>query len=749
MANSTAKVLAVQGASRAMIGSDLVKADTPLSLILNNLIDATAGNPNFPKAQEPKADGRTFRAHDGTQFYRSEARVATRAGQFGGPDVRFLKDIDGTIRLHIELEQSLPAGVPQSATPLGRVTGAPRIIWRGGQVALGAPTVFKDEDSGLWRMRFLQELAADEVSGLFAAMTEPNSRTALEINFTYSYTLSPRPEPDAGGNDVGDHVKDAIKKSLFDLFRRGIQGRLEATEATIATPQVMLNRRPVANVVRLDPVVMADARRRVKPRTGVRLDPKVIDAIAARPTGPVRPRPQPQPEPGIQHKTGKFTRRIPFFFDRDLDQHGHIFAAIAGGGGIATVWQDTEFGTIRPAEFPNTVYMLPHEYRLSYDPLRGLPHMVPVQYRADDDSFRLRITLRVEPWYDPARIARLKTALAHQSSGAFLHPTVIPGGVDRATMELRTAFPEDVDMIGADGPVEIDPRTPFDLVLDLSQEFYQLMTGMMTGPMGLNGVVQVALSQPDEPEDADPDDGAGARTIQMRLNFNALGRLPLDIKAVSAAINPGSVELTNNCAQAVTVSETDITLMQLDENSVSPINIFSAALTGPDPIELEPGTSTTLEFAPEGPETGHVWNAVDLAITNSALALDPEASLRAIHDLADTAAFGWELTVQTFHFQIDQSGLPPQDQLMAVEVQMWRDDAPDRRVQVTLTKDQESDTVIFPRDLNDLISNDTAAEFLSLKTRTRGVYLTGFGDWGPEMDHTGSNLIAFAPARGT
>ena len=758
MSNSTAQVLAIQGVSRAMISKNVVHADTPMHSILSHLIDATAGDPNFPPTQEPLADGRAFRAHDGTAFYRVEARVATREGQFGGPDVRFLKDFDGTVRLHIELEQHFPAGVAATAQPLGKVTGTPRIRWTDGEISLNQPTVFRDENSGAWRMRFLKVLSASEVGDLFAAMTDPDADASLLIDFSYRYTISDQPEKDPKQKDFGDHLKDAIKDSIFDIFKKGIQGRLGGAEAGVSAialnaPQISLNRAAMANVRRLDPVVAADARVRVQPMTGVRLDPKVIDAIKRRPKvvkpggrqPPIRPRPQPDPHPQppkIQEKTGTFTRALSFFFDRDLDQHVHIFAAITGGS-LESVWQDTEFGAIRPAEFPNTVYMLPHEFRLSYDPLRGLPHMVPVQYKADDDTFRLRVTLRVEPWYDPSKVARLQAALAHQSSGAFLHPTIVPGGVETATMELRTAFPEDVDLIGSDGPVAIDPRAPFDLVLDLSQEFYQLMIGMMTGPVGLNGVVQVPLSTTAD----DGDDAATQiRTVEMRLNFNALGQLPLEIGAIPAAINPAEATITNNCAQAITINNTEITLLQLDENSVSPINIFGAGREPADPMVIEPGGTVDIAFAPDGAIDDPVWNAVELAITGHDLSLDPEASLRAIHDLADTAAFGWELTVTTFHFRIDQSALPPEQQIMAVEVQMWREDSPDRKVQVTLDAGKDSETITFPRDLNDLVSADAAAEFLSLKTRTRAVYLTGFGEWGPEMDHTGANLIAFAPA---
>ena len=300
MANSTAKVQAIQGASRAIIGANLVKADTPLSMILANIIDATAGEPNFPPAQEPKANGRAYKAHDGTQFYRLEARVATRAGQFGGPDIRFLKDIDGTIRLHVELEQQFPAGVPQTATPLGKISGTPRIVWAGGEVALGKPTIFRDAESGQWRMRFLQDLAASDVSGLFDAMTDRTASAKLELNFEYPYTISTDAAPDqGGGNSVGDQVKDAIKKGLFDIFRRGIQGRFESTEATIASPRLMLNRMPMATVRRLEPIKPADSRVRVNPQSGIKLDPKIIDAITKRPPiidGPIRiPRPNPQP----------------------------------------------------------------------------------------------------------------------------------------------------------------------------------------------------------------------------------------------------------------------------------------------------------------------------------------------------------------------------------------------------------------------------------------------------------------------
>ncbi len=439
-----------------------------------------------------------------------------------------------------------------------------------------------------------------------------------------------------------------------------------------------------------------------------------------------------------------FTRRVPFFFDRTLDQNLGVFRAISGAAVLPSDWQDSEWGTLCPAEFVNTVYLIPHEFRLAYDAARGLPHMLPVQYNAPDGSRRLRVMLRTEPWYDPARVAGLQAALSRQSGGIYLHPQVIAGGVTGARLTLRTIFPEDIAVAEdaeADG-VAIDLASPFDLTLDVSEEYYTLLATILTGTVGLTGTVEVTLAPTGN-------NGAPApvRRVPLVLTFQRLGALPLTEFVATATINPDRVDITNRAAQPVTVAGAEASLLLLDENALLPAAVLAARPAQPFPLTIDAGGSATLTFTPVAAPEGSVWNTVVPVLTGVTAAVDPDAALRAIHALAPPGTAGWRLRILSP--QLTQAAAAPgPDQMIAVEVRMTRDGA--APVQATLMAQEPERTVTFPRNLDDLIpagtNGGTAGDgFLRLSVTARGVWPGGFGGWSVPVDHVGDTLFVFVP----
>lgn len=709
------------------------RAAADMGVVLRTVSIAMLVEPVFLAGNEPMADARTYTAIDGRNFACPTLRIGRRGGAFPGPDVMFIREIDGTTFLHVVIEQSLPEGTPEGTQTLGTPVGPPRIDWNGGSLTLPDPTPVEGADPGTVELRILAPLEPDHVAMLVQAMTDPAANCEFVMVFGASYRVRATPP----GN------------------RPELQ--LPPWRKPVPFPRIPINPdrilRPLDGGPVLQPLAMRDMR--ITPARGVEsgtlqmldsgfvsksavISPDLLDRWIDRKLIDIPDLRRIPFEAEESAGTISFPRRLPFFFDRTLDQNLPVFRAISGAATLPSDWQDSEWGTLCPAEFVNTVYLLPHEFRLAYDAARGLPHMLPIQYAADDGTRRLRVVLRTEPWFDPGRVAGLQTALSRQSGGAYIHPRIIAGGAVGARLRLGTIFPERIAVAEdaeADG-VEIDVISPFDLTLDLSEEYYALLVTVLTGPVGLTGWVEVTLGPA-------ADGGTPAqRRIPLSLTFGRLGLLPLTESVATAAINPERVDITNRAAQPVTIGGAAASLLLLDENALLPAAVLAARPAEAFPLLLDAGGSATLTFAPVSAPEGAVWNAVVPVLTGITVAVDPDAALRAIHALAPPSTFGWQLRLLSPQLQ---AATQP-DPMLAVEIRMTRDGG--NPVQATLMAGQAERVVTFPRHLDDLIGNGAAADgFLRLSVTARGVWATGFGAWSAPADHVGDTLFVFVPPR--
>ncbi|VDS10669.1 hypothetical protein PARHAE_03887 [Paracoccus haematequi] len=726
------------------------RAAADMGIVMRALQMAMRLEPVFLPANEPVGDDRAYGTIDGLNFARPTLTLGQRGGSFPGPDVAFLKEIDGSVFLHIGLREGLPGGVPDGTTTLGVLSGPLRITWVGGEFVLPEPTPMEDDEGIRGGMRILAPLAPDQVALLVQAMTDPAAGCALTATYAASYRVREDPpvifvpNDPPRTDDPPPPPREPVERPRFPIRlpreRTGadiitVESRFQPPEIRVPLADILGNapRTGAGGPHGINPALIAKGAL-VSPELLVRWkDLQIIDMPIW--VGPGAPQ--------DRSVSTTFTRRVPFFFDRTLDQNLGVFRAISGAATLPGDWQDSEWGTLCPAEFVNTVYLIPHEYRLAYDAARGLPHMLPVQYAAPDGSRRLRVMLRTEPWYDPARVAGLQAALSRQSGGIYLHPQVIAGGVAGARLTLRTIFPEEIAVAEdaeADG-VAIDMASPFDLTLDVSEEYYALLTTILTGPVGLTGTVEVTL--------APASDGAAAplRRVPLVLTFQRLGALPLTEFVATATINPERVDITNRAAQPVTVAGAEASLLLLDENALLPAAVLAARPAQPFPLTIDAGGSATLTFAPVAAPEGAVWNTVVPVLTGVAAAVDPDAALRAIHALAPPGTAGWRLRILSP--QLAQAAASPgPDRMVAVEVRMTRDGA--APVQVTLMASEPERSVTFPRNLDDLIpagtTGGTAGDgFLRLSVTARGVWPGGFGGWSDPADHVGDTLFVFVP----
>lgn len=722
------------------------RAAADMGMVMRAAQMAMIAPPVFLAADDPVQDGRAYSAIDGRSFARPLLALGQRGGAFPGPDVAFLKEIDGSTYLHIALRQTLPPGVPDGTEMLGALSRPPRIQWAGGEFVLPDPTPIDDNGQG-GQMRILAPLVPGQVAMLVQAMTDPAAGCVLVADYSASYRLrsdvpanpSPRPRPPWHRprpwprGPIDPHELPRHLPQLLDpgglrrldpttVPTRGI-AVFDAPQAGMTGPARIQDAALISNAALISPDLLAHWK-----------DRQVID-IPDFWIGPVQTE--------ERSVTTTFTRQVPFFFDRTLDQNLGVFRAISGAAVLPGDWQDSEWGTLRPAEFVNTVYLIPHEFRLAYDAARGLPHMLPVQYTAPDGSRRLRVMLRTEPWYDPARVAGLQAALSRQSGGIYLHPQVIAGGVAGARLTLNTIFPEEITVAGdaeAQG-IAIDMASPFDLTLDVSEEYYTLLATILTGPIGLTGSVEVTLTP--------ATDGAPAalRRVPLVLTFQRLGALPLAEFVASATINPERVDVTNRAAQAVTVAGAEASLLLMDENALLPAAVLAARPAETFPMTIAAGGSATLTFAPVAAPEGSVWNTVVPVLTGVTAAVDPDAALRGIHALAPPGSFGWRLRILSPQL-VQAAAAPGPAQMVAVEVRMTRPAA--APVQATLMAGEAERSVTFPRNLDDLIPATAGAGtagdgFLRLSVTARGVWPTGFGPWSEPADHVGDTLFVFVP----
>ena len=751
MSTTTAKIAAVDIArTHVMAWKGLSGVD--LGLVIQAAEMRAAVVPLFAAPNAPTEDGLVYRDQTGAAWVRGDWAVATRPGPFPGPDVAFVKHVDGTILIEIVLRAVGPAGAPADAGVLGHLASPPSIVWQTGAITLPMPTPFVDAATGEAGLRMLQALTAAQVADLFGAMTTASAGAMLRLDSAFDYQVTAQ----GGGRPTDFFIPDLrIRErptSPRDLVRvpshltpgfviPGIETGEVGTDGILLTPM----RSETAFIGMLDaaPAALAAS------ATGVMISSTLMNEIRA--LGPgfqvhdiiVTRDP---PVSGREDRVARFTRRLPFFFDRTLDQNAAIYRAVSGATTLDQGWSDTAFGVLRPAEFANTLYLLPHEIRLAYDAARGLPHMMPVSYAAPDDSRRIRVILRAEPWYDLEQVSALQVALAAQTSGGYLAPDIIAGGVAAARLSLQTIFPESIQIDDA----AVDLRCAFDLTLDFSEEYYSLFVTILTGPVGLTGAVVAVLTA------ATDSIAEETRIIPVTLAFGRLGRLPLMVDVAPAAINPDRAVVRNAAAHPVTITGVTASLLQIDSNAVLPAGVFAASVDLALPHRMDPGATVTVTLAPATltpatltPATltspPPVWNAVTLSPTRTSIDIDPLAALRAIHALAPTGSLGWSLTIESPQLAMDQTTLPGPERLFAIEVQLTLGAGPP--MQATLRPGLGQAGFTIPRNLDDLMSVDTAVAFLTLTVRARGVYQDGFGDWSAPRENTGDTVFVFVTKR--
>lgn len=672
---------------------------------------------HFLPNQEPLADVGLFAAVSGERFYPPAFRVAAREAPAVGPEVRFLKGADNKVRLVFELEEA-PSALVRAAEPFAIRVASLTLKWNGGQYSFGLPTLVEsapsqNDSAPAFSLRAGDELGSSDVELLNAALGNPQSGARLEIVYTFGYWLDALPGPTPPG-DVAPPRPPRPFLRPGGPHPRPLPGGL-GPELEVLRPT--FPRRPTPMESRGRP---ASPFGKILVNKG-RL--KEAAEEASRKTG------------AASYRTRTITATVPFTFDPSLEQNRLIFAAIRGTDSVPEVWIDTEFGPIRRASYPNTVYCLPSEVRLAFNSELGTAHVVPNLYRDEHEDLRVRVMLRAVPWFDPERALALRDHLFRSSAGSLASPLIIAGGYQQATLKLLTAFPEQVKTLN-EAELAIDLSGGVDLTLDLSLEFYKFVAELLAGPLGLVGEVRVRLQETPVPEGGTP--VRLERTIPVRLKLSSLANFPVKVEVEEDAVRPDVVTLRNESAGTLQIGGFIPRLLQVDSNSIVPLDVFDGETDTAFPQQLTANQTLSVKVKPRDADDGLLWNAVEVNLTRMGLTQTPAEILERIHELAPSGTLSWKLTVECPLFM----RLPLPDtyaNLFCIEVQIIRPGFATQ--QVVLSRNQPSAEVTMQRTLKDLLAVD-GGQF-TYQYRVRNVYFDHIGSWSAEKSGEGSNHFVF------
>jgi LysM repeat protein len=708
---------------------------TTLQTITAMVVDDSA--PRFRPGVEPEADGQVYAALDGRQLYRPELRLGRRPTS-PGPDVWLLRDTEENVRLQFSLEEAPPAALPPDAVPFPvRVDGL-AVVWGSGRLDVPSPlfevVIGAGPSDPAFVVRAGVVVPPAVVPALEAAMRSDQS-CHLEVSLSYGYwaqePLPPPPRPDPDDPDLprwpprGRNIPPW--KFPIGVGRTGRTAMAEAFAAAPAEPMLALSD------TRLDTVTAAAQPVAFDRAAMVAADPNMVSAVkfldpdrfeAIRTAAKLRERQAAFRRAGV-------VRSIGFRFDPGDPANTSIYRGLRPLEAVGESWKDSGSGMIRESGFPNTLFRLPDEIRFAFAPRLGTPFLVPTLYQDATGANRVRVLLRALPWHDPRQLSQLREVL----HGA---PRVAVGGYDSATLTLTTAFPEQVVVLGA-GPgnsVPVSIERGFELTLDVTLEFYQFLASVLTGGVGITGDVAVSLARPPG-ADGQPQ-APIVKHVGVRLLLSDPAELPATVSVPPDAVSPGKVTVVNTAGVPVRIGGCTPWLLQLDPNSVTPLDVHKGRCTTAFPVELAPGGAVELTVEPTRPDV-LLWNAVELALFDHVPATDPRTVLQHVHELAPNAAYVWRIEVSCPVFE--QQPIPAKwAELSRVEVEVWTEGFD--KQEVVLSRDSSKSQITMRRRLADVMRDDLQG-LSRFRHRKRNVYLDRIGAWSPEDTEEGTHLFAF------
>jgi hypothetical protein len=434
-----------------------------------------------------------------------------------------------------------------------------------------------------------------------------------------------------------------------------------------------------------------------------------------------------------ENRSQTVVRSVPFVFEPSDEQNAPIYRSLHGAANLTDAWVLGEAGWMCGSDLPNTVYRLPDDLRLAWDPELGGPHMVPTLHRDTAGDMRVRLLLRLAPWHDARKLAIVRKLVNLPAAH------VVIGDVDTSVLRMGGSFPEELTVVGS--PEASAPLTGLDLTLDHSLAYYQLFCEQITTPIGVPGTVDVVLATaPPASEGAEAAPQATAVAVSLRLDH--VDDLPCQV-ALPEVSSPRTVTITNTSGVDITVGGAEVTLLQVDQESVTPVDTCPGRCTATFPLTIPSTGSVELPIEPAEeaatPDAQMIWNGVLFELVDKRLLTTPDQMLQHLHELAGASDSSRDLTVTSPVFS---TGTLPERWTSLVSIEVEVTPPGSSPTSVVLSPASPSRTIAARITLQDVAAGAPGG-ISAVGYRVRNNYADHQGQWTESQQQSGTDLVVY------
>src|SRR4051812_959746 len=439
-------------------------------------------NGEKPAGSEPPRDGVAYAVPGAPQpFCWPNLKVSSRAGFLPGPEVRFQQKDDG-MHLTVVFEEDPAKRVP-GCVPFDVKVNAVKLIYGTDPAdVLDFPQPLPEPLDPAKGPAFTIEADAavptDERRAriVSALQTAGGARWIVTMEFQWLQTITQPTPTTPPAPPHGLHIPPGMLADRVMLradavaMGSAVSGVHPAVTATAATRAAIFDRPD-----RLRDILVWH----VPPRT----------------------------QTTTQLQTITFDRGMRAEYPNTTPENRPIYAAVTGD--YAQVgWKNTAHGWFQPTPIQDTVYTLPHAYRLQVDETTGLPSIQAVLLRKsasgtvsdslDPKFYTVRLTLKVRPDFDAEQLNALRALIRAQSGNTILFADLVLGGYSGAR------FVPDPSLAGlgelfagatAETRDAINPEEGFTLTYEGNAEFIDLLFQRLK-TNGIEGTVELDLQEP-------------------------------------------------------------------------------------------------------------------------------------------------------------------------------------------------------------------------------------------------------------
>lgn len=738
--------------------------------IFNNEVALSGAEPILTRT--PNSDQRAYDVENRRKRYcRPELAVAQRMGWEQGPDVRFVREEDGSLRLTVAFEEDATAdhredgALPFEVKVLSVAIGPERGGSRWDTVRLDETLLQIPLGDGSDGPAFRIEAAArfdneDEAARLATAMRTGNAR--WEVVMEFDWRMKPR-ERETGSSRGSGGGNGRRSGPTINLRNPGVAPTL------MMAPKVMVQPTQLHVARSTKPQVLSTVKRAKRKDSGNRTKSKSNRAAArsAAPTiavrnfakmdfnpviktilGNQRGRPPVNTRPQPDARTQKVTRRLDAHYSPDLRPYKPIYAALEGQDSTLG-WRASAHGQFRPSDVRDTCYILPDRMLLSRDSESTLPNVTGILLEPKElppgmalqDALITRLTFHVVPFVDPERLVELRKLIRAETSNQVIYSDLAIGGYSKATFLPDPSLSGLGDFMAGTAEAtsqEVTPETGMTLVYEGRAEFTALLFEKLRGD-GIRGEVAFELPQ---------DGGGDLLTVKVPVVLSINQLAPLDPTwsfALADPSDPGServLSLSNPYDRELKASGLRVTALTRSSVTGATQEFQHAELSRTE-LTLRPETSETvaLDFGSDDV----AWNEYEVVFGDFALETDPQRLVKRLFDTFVNTVRAWRVNiaaVQLQHFDALPDAFKRQlEFIIKFEVEIRRAGGT-RVASASLDRENPTATVFLDQSLADMLGETRDAVY---EMRRRTVHLlTGVSDWTEWTRGTDANINVFA-----